>query len=93
MEQIPFHLSYHIILSHQTNSFQYMYIIICSYELWENVANFSTATYWLHYALFLSLSWKVLCLFLDAKKQIQTFASQTIATRLSSTIQSAFSVV
>ncbi|KAK9984369.1 hypothetical protein SO802_033894 [Lithocarpus litseifolius] len=29
----------------------------------------------------------------DAKKQIQTFASQTIATRLSSTIQSAFSVV
>ncbi|WCJ22363.1 Golgi apparatus membrane protein tvp23 [Euphorbia peplus] len=29
----------------------------------------------------------------DAKKQIQSFASQTIATRFSSTIQSAFSVV
>ncbi|GLT53378.1 hypothetical protein SLA2020_266520 [Shorea laevis] len=29
----------------------------------------------------------------DAKKQIQTFASQTIASRFSSTIQSAFSVV
>ncbi|MFS7967598.1 hypothetical protein Hanom_Chr09g00787581 [Helianthus anomalus] len=29
----------------------------------------------------------------DAKKQIQQFASQTIANRFSSTIQSAFSVV
>lgn len=41
-----------------------------------------------------NLQWSKLLVFLsDAKKQIQQFASDTIASRFSSTLQSAFSVV